>query len=491
MPVKLGTIITRLFQTRDELSLRNLRGRMWPMFLIFPLTIIMGDLRYFDLKFAVAGFESYEFMLFPLGLGWLVLVWTPKRLIIPFLRAAAVISAVLLPFQIFTPNGIGRLGLFMAFQFFNGLCAACAFSLFCFELNNIERLFGMALAQLYFGFYYTVWRAFPAVQAAGKTWGSGVVMGVYLVVVLACTRTFGSRTKGSLRNHEKFDDTDGDGKDSAVPFIIGLNVAYFITMCLINYIEWVESSMSSMAFGLGAFVSVVLIIIIQLLKGRSALYIWFLFLALSLLGMGMLLYDSPVTLVSGSFTYGLGDGLGYIIIYYISAAAINRSKSFRMLRLFFFVFFVEYFIISGIFTMLFKYIEAPNKVLAFGVVLVLGSFCLMLMPLLQKKLFNADWTDGLCLRDMEGYSGSLSKVEAIDTKDRLNLTSREQEIFSMLLAGTAPKEIAYTLKVSYDTIRFHQKNLYRKLGIQSRAELFARYLSVPDELNDPRLSEKP
>jgi DNA-binding CsgD family transcriptional regulator len=76
---------------------------------------------------------------------------------------------------------------------------------------------------------------------------------------------------------------------------------------------------------------------------------------------------------------------------------------------------------------------------------------------------------------MAEYSGPLSEVEAIDTKDHLNLTSREQEILTMLLAGKAPKEIAYVLKVSYDTVLFHQKNLYRKLEIQSRAELFARY----------------
>jgi len=66
----------------------------------------------------------------------------------------------------------------------------------------------------------------------------------------------------------------------------------------------------------------------------------------------------------------------------------------------------------------------------------------------------------------------------INVKDQLNLTIREHEIFTMLLAGMAPKEIAYTLKVSYDTVLFHMKNLYRKLGIQSRAELFAKYSSV-------------
>jgi DNA-binding CsgD family transcriptional regulator len=60
-------------------------------------------------------------------------------------------------------------------------------------------------------------------------------------------------------------------------------------------------------------------------------------------------------------------------------------------------------------------------------------------------------------------------------ENKLDLTPREQEIFTMLLTGMAPKEIAFTLKVSYYTVDFHRKNLYRKLGIQSRAELFARY----------------
>jgi len=57
----------------------------------------------------------------------------------------------------------------------------------------------------------------------------------------------------------------------------------------------------------------------------------------------------------------------------------------------------------------------------------------------------------------------------------VNLTTREREVFSMLLTDKPPKEIATTLKVSYYTIDFHRKNLYRKLGIQSRAELFVRY----------------
>ena len=67
------------------------------------------------------------------------------------------------------------------------------------------------------------------------------------------------------------------------------------------------------------------------------------------------------------------------------------------------------------------------------------------------------------------------KLEDEADGDSPNLTAREMEIFSLLRTGMAPKEIGYSLKISYPTVNFHINNLYRKLGIQSRAELFAKY----------------
>ena len=103
---------------------------------------------------------------------------------------------------------------------------------------------------------------------------------------------------------------------------------------------------------------------------------------------------------------------------------------------------------------------------------------------MQKKLFEKDWTDGIQLQDIAEYAPLLAKTDAIianyvgATKDHLNLTDREREIFTMLLKGIPPKEIGYTLKISFDTVRFHQKNLYQKLGIQSIQELFAKYNGI-------------
>ena len=56
-----------------------------------------------------------------------------------------------------------------------------------------------------------------------------------------------------------------------------------------------------------------------------------------------------------------------------------------------------------------------------------------------------------------------------------NLSPREKEIFDLLLDGKAPKEIGLILKISYQTVKFHQKKLYAKLNIRSIQELLVQY----------------
>ncbi|MCL2175954.1 MAG: helix-turn-helix transcriptional regulator [Treponema sp.] len=55
------------------------------------------------------------------------------------------------------------------------------------------------------------------------------------------------------------------------------------------------------------------------------------------------------------------------------------------------------------------------------------------------------------------------------------LTAREQEIFDKLLAGISGKEIAQELRISYDTVNYHRKKLYKKLGVGNITELFTKY----------------
>jgi DNA-binding NarL/FixJ family response regulator len=57
-----------------------------------------------------------------------------------------------------------------------------------------------------------------------------------------------------------------------------------------------------------------------------------------------------------------------------------------------------------------------------------------------------------------------------------DLTRREQEILRLLCEGFANKEIAKSLSISFDTVRWHLKQIYEKLHVRSRAEAVARFL---------------
>jgi DNA-binding CsgD family transcriptional regulator len=56
-----------------------------------------------------------------------------------------------------------------------------------------------------------------------------------------------------------------------------------------------------------------------------------------------------------------------------------------------------------------------------------------------------------------------------------NLTSREQEVFTRLIAGRNSTEIAHELELSVHTIRNHMKSIYLKAQVSSQVELILEY----------------
>jgi len=56
------------------------------------------------------------------------------------------------------------------------------------------------------------------------------------------------------------------------------------------------------------------------------------------------------------------------------------------------------------------------------------------------------------------------------------LTKRELEVLSALAAGRTNKQIAAAQGVSPNTVKFHIKNLFEKLGVNNRSQAIALYL---------------
>lgn len=68
-----------------------------------------------------------------------------------------------------------------------------------------------------------------------------------------------------------------------------------------------------------------------------------------------------------------------------------------------------------------------------------------------------------------------SSPDIEDKMEQMGLTAREREVCVMLLKAYSLKQIAAELHIAYSTANKHYTNLYRKLEISSRAELFQKF----------------
>ncbi|OFZ28025.1 MAG: hypothetical protein A3D92_08690, partial [Bacteroidetes bacterium RIFCSPHIGHO2_02_FULL_44_7] len=64
-------------------------------------------------------------------------------------------------------------------------------------------------------------------------------------------------------------------------------------------------------------------------------------------------------------------------------------------------------------------------------------------------------------------------IPKIRSRNSSALTSREKEILEILSKGFTPKEIAKELFISYESVRSHLKNIYKKLHAHSLVEVLA------------------
>ena len=73
---------------------------------------------------------------------------------------------------------------------------------------------------------------------------------------------------------------------------------------------------------------------------------------------------------------------------------------------------------------------------------------------------------------------SYSRKKEIDPDDYENfligiksLTKTERNIFEMYLAGKTAQEITETIGIKESTLKFHNHNIYEKLGVSSRKQM--------------------
>ena len=76
--------------------------------------------------------------------------------------------------------------------------------------------------------------------------------------------------------------------------------------------------------------------------------------------------------------------------------------------------------------------------------------------------------------------GSNNSVKQQDTVKQL--TKRENEVLEQLIKGLSYKEVSQLLNISATTVNDHIKNIYSKMGVNSKSELIIRVLKSRSSL---------
>lgn len=131
---------------------------------------------------------------------------------------------------------------------------------------------------------------------------------------------------------------------------------------------------------------------------------------------------------------------------------------------------IDYFILKFLGISFINTDAITIKIGAFLEMIILSIAVLYRMKTLKEE--NDFMTEEI-VKYSELLNGEDSKKDTNTFKENIkNLSVREREIFDLILLGKSNKEIAETVNVSVNTVKFHVKNIYEKLHIKSRKEAF-------------------
>lgn len=454
---KSGFSFVSLWKARDELSIKNVRPAFWSAWLLFPLAIILSDLRFVDLETELFGYDSVLLIMISYSLGWLICVFLPPKFLSQTIKICTIILAVTLAGQFVLGFDQSSMFMFLIFHLAIGVCVACGFYVYVFTLQNAERFFGMAFIIIYYSITDMIWQ-YDSLSFFLQ--GPGAVI---VLLAFAAAAFLGSKENYPIRGTPK------ENKQRGYYIVFFIYTIFFIIDLTNMYIDYDAEFSIGFWTGIGGFIAMALAFIVQMGFNKSVWHMLNIFLILSIIGAGLFIIGGSVPDITGSILYGTANSVGYFAVIYMMGGAGKRSGSLSFFRLACFFIFITNSVVAIGFDNLYWYViydyNIHYDVVVFVIVLALACICIMLTPILDKKLFNTHWSD-----EFEQPS-----------VDELGLTAREREIFLLLLTEDSPKQIAGKLMISTATVNFHTNNLYRKLNIQSRTQLFAEYSGSVDK----------
>lgn len=224
----------------------------------------------------------------------------------------------------------------------------------------------------------------------------------------------------------------------------------------------------------GGFLGCFLYIVLYAFTKKSIHIAWNITFANFAVGMlfNAFAKDTPAAIIFFAVLMGIGSTIGMINIYYILGVIAKKYNSMRYIQLSL----VFIGLSGGVTGIVFGNLVGGASVTAVSMSTSIVSVCIMMLLLVLSPTLSRSYYDDSWVSDAE-----LSEIANRDSAifSRYHLTNREIEVCKLLLQGHTLRQISSILKIAYATVNTYYTSIYRKLNINSRAELillFRQYL---------------
>ncbi len=448
-----------LFEKGEEMRISDIRRTKLVYFLAYAFELMIFNARgqFMPIGMDIFGISGWTVIKAFHGIASLVFMflWTAK------FKKLVNISVILMivgfvPFA-FLPNNYARLIFGIIFYIGLGGAVTSARCGYAFVCNNTERLIGMIIM-----FFSVIAIRVISFSLPENNILAYIVMFSLLAAFSVCLIKF---KEDDFEVKEKSDKSDEKGIYWALVYFI----AYFAVDGFSAGMAFKSAREEYPWFLIGMLIAGIILFATIIWFKFSTWHIWNIFFVFSILMAVFALFSDRMGTLKPQYFFNGLSRIGWPLCIYTLGCAQKNFASLELMKKSTLIFVIMSPVSVVISDIAYDYFYEYFSAIALVYIVTMVVFLLMFSPFSYKYLFSAVWIKYIFKADMEVIK---SKVEETDKFAEYGLTPRQREVAVLLLAAKTRRQIAGELGLSESTVKMHTSDLYKKLGINSKAELF-------------------
>jgi len=479
--IKILSSLHNLLIARDVLSVRYIRRDYLRYFFVFPVAMILINAQDFFLTGGAHLFglsqTTATFLAFVVG-AIIMFAISTKENITAISKISALIAAAGLVPWLFLPNGAASLFCSALLMAGVGGCVSAGSFSYVFMLNNAERFFGGTLMLLLIESLELADGLIQIPDIWRKLGALGLVSVLCICMLLSKKQDYAGAVENKARK-----------SDPSIWLALYIFLSYFAIRITAFHAPAFAHPADAQLWGVLALALTALCVTLQAIFKRSLWTLCSVFFLSSILGHVLWYAKLP----QGAFLFSELKEIGFLIALYLVGSVTNKFCDFRMHKLLVLltvtacgILYAGIEILDGI---------MQTQTLAAVTAGVLFVVFLLLSTAYSQHLFFADWSKEFCLIRMyppgeTAPSSNVAKQKLRPSLDDAPLSPREKQLVLLLLRGMTLRQAAPELGLTVSTVATYSKAIYRKLNINSRAELFLMFGHVQSSENPGSFAEE-